>query len=127
MMLGFALTEKGAHDEALALLPDVVAELEDFGFLQWHGLGLALMGESARGQGRRDDAESLIARALKVSSQAQYGYAQGFAHRVAARIAKDKGDQAAAARSYAEALTVFDRIDAIAEAERTRLEVSTKK
>ena len=122
MMLGFALSEKGAHEQSLELLADVVAELEDFGFLQWHGLALAVMGESARAQGRRDDAESFIERALKVSAQAQYGYALGFAHRVAGRIARDNADQTAATQSYAAALTVFDRIGATFEAARTKKE-----
>lgn len=124
LMLGYALVEQREHVEACALIEPVIAELEGFGFPQWHGLALALMAEGRRLQGRLEEAVAFVERGLHVAMRAEYWYAVGVAHRIAGRVARDRGHADEARRAFELALDTFERIGAAFEGARTRLEVA---
>ncbi|MGH9969168.1 MAG: tetratricopeptide repeat protein [Pyrinomonadaceae bacterium] len=120
MVLGFALIGQGDHAQARTILEPMIAELEEFPIPQWHGFAVALMAETYRLDAQLDLAAPLIKRALDVMTGAQYWYGVGFAQRVAARIALDRGARDEAATTFDEAARNFDRIDARFEAQQTR-------
>jgi DNA-binding winged helix-turn-helix (wHTH) protein/tetratricopeptide (TPR) repeat protein len=122
MILGFALLERGEPQHARTLLEPIVAELEGFGFPQWQGFAAALTAETYRAGADLHAACSFVERALEVTTRAQYWYGVGFAERVRARIARDRGAAEEAAASFAAATRTFERIGAAFEAERTRKE-----
>ncbi len=124
LMLGYALMEQGAHVEARTLLEQVVAELEGFGFPQWHALALTYRAEVCRAQGRLDDAVAFVERGLQVAMGAEYWYAVGCAHRVVGRIMRDWGRADEARRTFELAVTTFERSGAVFEGARTRLELA---
>ena len=119
MVLGFALIRQGDHAQARTILEPVVAELEGFAFPQWHGFAAALTAETYRLDARLDDARTLVLRALDVMTRAQYWYGVGFAQRVAARIALDRGTCDAATPTFDDAARTFERIGARFEAQQT--------
>ena len=123
-MLGNAFVEKKDYQNAVGLLEPVVAELEGFGFPQWHGLALTLVGEVRRAEGRLDDAAILVDRGLQVTTRAEYWYGVGFSHRVAGRVARDRGATTEARAAFEKAADTFERIHATFEARRTRRELS---
>jgi DNA-binding winged helix-turn-helix (wHTH) protein len=122
MILGYALLTHGDHRQAIGILEPLVAELEGFGFPQWHGFSAALLAEAYRLDRRLDAARLLAARALELMTRAEYWYGVGFAQRVAARIALDAGNTEEGAQARAAASRTFERIGARYEAERTRAE-----
>jgi tetratricopeptide (TPR) repeat protein len=124
LLLGYAVLEYGDAPRARALLEPVVAELERFGFPQWHGWAATQTAEALRLEGRLEDAAAAARRGLEVARQAQYWYAVAFAHRVRGRIARDGGRLGEAAAELDEALGTFERIGGQFEAARTRLEVA---
>lgn len=123
LWLGYALVEQGAHVEARALLEPVVAELEGFGFPHWHALALTWLAEAARLDGRVEQAAASVEQGLQMATRAQYWYAVGVAHRVAGRIARDRGHAEEASLAFEQALATFERIGARFESARTRLEI----
>jgi tetratricopeptide (TPR) repeat protein len=125
MLLGYSVLEYGDAARARGLLEPVVAELEGFGFLQWHSWTLAQLAEALRLQGRLEEATSAAERALRVALQAEYWYAVGFAHRVRGRTARDAGRLPDAEAALGEALRSFDRIGGAFEVARTRLDLAT--
>jgi len=124
MLVGYALLEQGEHRPARAILEPVAAELESFGFPQWHAWASALTAETHRLDGALDLAATFVGRALEVATRAEYWYAVGFAERIAARIARDRGDDAEARRALERAVQTFEGIGAAFEAARTRLDVA---
>lgn len=122
MILGFSLLEAGDHAGARTLLDPIVAEFETFGFPQWHGWALILVGETHRIDGAVDVAATLVKRGLEVATEARYWYAVGFGERIAARIARDRGRHDESAAAFGRALQTFERIGARFEASRTRRE-----
>lgn len=56
--------------------------------------------------------------------RAEYWYAVGVAHRIAGRVARDRGHADEARRAFELALDTFERIGAAFEGARTRLEVA---
>jgi DNA-binding winged helix-turn-helix (wHTH) protein/class 3 adenylate cyclase/tetratricopeptide (TPR) repeat protein len=124
MLLGYAILEHGDAPRARALLEPVVQELEGFGFPQWHSFAMTLTAEARRIEGRLEEAAAGAERGLKVGLQAEYWYAVGFAHRVMGRIACDAGRLAEAAADLSSALDMFERIGAVFEAGRTRLDLA---
>jgi tetratricopeptide (TPR) repeat protein len=127
LFLGDALLEHGQHEGALARLEPVVAELEGFAFPQWHALAATLTGECLRALGRFDEAASAVEKGLQVATRAGYLYAIGFSHRVAGRIARDRGLVAAARDAFLLALETFERSGAAFEAARTCVELARMK
>jgi DNA-binding winged helix-turn-helix (wHTH) protein/tetratricopeptide (TPR) repeat protein len=124
LMLAFALIEKGDSRGAGSLLDPVVAELEGFGFPQWHSLALTLAGDVRRLEGRLDEAALLVDRGLQVATRAGYWYCVGLSHRVAGRLARDRGGATEARAAFEKAAETFERIHATFEARRTRRELS---
>jgi DNA-binding winged helix-turn-helix (wHTH) protein/tetratricopeptide (TPR) repeat protein len=124
MILGYALLESGAHLEARALLEPLVGEIGGFGFPQWQALSAAFTGESYRREGRLEEASSFVAHGLDIATRARYWYAVGVAHRIAGRIARDRGGAAEAVTAWAHAVSTFERIGAEYEAARTRQELA---
>ncbi len=124
LMLGYALVEQEACVEARALLEPAIAELESFGFPQFHALALAFMAEVSRRQGQREEAVRFVQRGLQVAEGAEYWYAVGVAHRIAGRMAREDGHADEARRAFARALDTFERIGARFEGARTRLELA---
>lgn len=123
MFAGYALLEKGEPAQARERLEPVVAELEGFGFPQWHALAATLLGESWRLLGRLDEADASVQCGLRTATRAGYWYAVGLSHRVAGRIARDRGAAAAASHEFQQALETFERIGAAVERARTRAEL----
>jgi DNA-binding winged helix-turn-helix (wHTH) protein/tetratricopeptide (TPR) repeat protein len=126
MVLGYALLEAGDHSGARERLEPIIAELESFGFLQWHAWTSILTGETYRLDGALDIAEALVTRGLEVATQAPYWYAVGFAERIAGRIARDRGDREESAAAFNRALQTFERIGARFEEARTRAEAACR-
>ena len=124
MVLGYALIESGEHDQARMLLEPIVAELEGFGFPQWHGFAATLLAEACRRERELERPSAFIERALEVTTRSQYQYGIGFAQRVAARIARDHGAMDDAGAGLERAASTFERIGAAFEAARTRTEAS---
>jgi DNA-binding winged helix-turn-helix (wHTH) protein/tetratricopeptide (TPR) repeat protein len=124
LFLGWALLEKGDHEEARARLQPMVAELESFAFPQWHALAATLTAESLRLAGRLEEASSFVERGLQVATRAAYWFAVAFSHRVAGRIARDRGTAQEARSAFQQALDVFLRIESAFEAARTRLDLA---
>jgi class 3 adenylate cyclase/tetratricopeptide (TPR) repeat protein len=122
MVLGYALLEAGDYSGARERLEPIVAELESFGFLQWHAWTSILAGEAYRLDGALDIAEALVTRGLEVATQAPYWYAVGFAERIAGRIARDRGNREESVAALDRALDTFERIGARFEEARTRQE-----
>ena len=120
MMLGFALIGQGDHAQARTILEPVVAELEGFAIPQFHGFAATLTAETYRLDARLDVAETLVERALDVMTRAQYWYGVAFAHRVAARIALDRGAPDEATATFDDAAQTFERIGARFEVQQTR-------
>ena len=123
-VLGYALVEKGDYQDAVSLLEPVVAELEGFGFPQWQALALTLVGEVRREEGRLDEAAILVDRGLQVTTRAESWYGVGFGHRVAGRVARDRGATTEARAAFEKAADTLERIHATFEARRTRRELS---
>ena len=126
MVLGYALLEAGDHSGARERLEPIVAELESFGFLQWHAWASILTGETYRLDGALDIAEAFVTRGLEVATHAPYWYAAGFAERIAGRIARDRGDPEESASAFNRALQTFARIGARFEEARTRGEAACR-
>jgi DNA-binding winged helix-turn-helix (wHTH) protein/tetratricopeptide (TPR) repeat protein len=124
MILGFALLERGEPGPARAILEPVVAELESFGFPQWHGFAAVLAAETYRAEARLDTARSIAERGLEVTTRAQYWYGVGFAQRVIGRIARDRGNRPEAVAALDNSARTFERIGAAFEAARTREELT---
>lgn len=125
MLLGYALLGLGDYVQARTILEPIVAELEGFGFPQWHGFAAALTAETYRLDDRLDLAATFVGRALEVMTRAQYWYGVGFAERVGGRIARDRGALEEAAIAFERSAHTFERIGAAFEAQRTRSEIST--
>jgi ATP/maltotriose-dependent transcriptional regulator MalT len=102
----------------------MVAELESFAFPQWHALAATLTAESLRLAGRLEEASSFVERGLQVATRAAYWFAVAFSHRVAGRIARDRGTAQEARSAFQQALDVFLRIESAFEAARTRLDLA---
>src|SRR5205823_8034761 len=100
LFLGQALLEQGEHKEALTLLEPVVAELDAIAIPQWHALAATLAGESLRALGRIEEAEGAVQCGLRVAARAGYLYAVACGHRVAGRIARDRGAAAEAKAAF---------------------------
>ena len=124
MFLGYALLEQGDHRAARALLEPAVVELESFGLPQWHAWSSVLSAEAYRLDGALDVAAGFVKRGLEVATRAQYWYAVGFAERVRARIARDRGHLPEGFCDLERAVQTFDRIGATFEAARSRLDVA---
>jgi tetratricopeptide (TPR) repeat protein len=124
LMLGYALIEKGEHVQARALLDPVIAELEGFGFPQWHALALTLMAEICRTQGPLEQAVAFVEHGLQVATRAEYWYAVAWAHRVAGRVARDRDALDEAYRFFELAFSTFERIGARFESARSRLDLA---
>jgi DNA-binding winged helix-turn-helix (wHTH) protein/tetratricopeptide (TPR) repeat protein len=124
LLLGYAFLEAGDHQSARARLEPAGAELESFGFQQWHAWALVLTAETYRRDGSLDAAASFVERGLGIAHRVQYWYAVGFGHRIAARIALDRGRIADACRAFECAFRTFDRVGARFEASRTRDEAA---
>jgi len=75
-------------------------------------------------QGRLEEASAFVTQGLQAATRAQYWYVVGIAHRVAGRIARDRGDADEARRALKLALDTFARIGAQFEAARTRLDLA---
>jgi len=75
-------------------------------------------------QGRLEEASAFVTQGLQAATRAQYWYVAGIAHRVAGRIARDRGDADEARRALKLALDTFARIGAQFEAARTRLDLA---
>jgi DNA-binding winged helix-turn-helix (wHTH) protein/tetratricopeptide (TPR) repeat protein len=127
MILGYAQLEAGDHRSAHDLLEPLVAELEWFGFPQWHAWSSILTGETYRRDGDVDTAAAFVQRGLDIATGARYWYAVGFAERISARMARDQGRPSESAEAFARALQTFERIGARFEAERTRVEAAEGK
>ena len=124
MILGFALLENGDHTQARALLEPITQELELFGFPQWNGFAAALTGDAYRRDGHIDVAQVFVERGLTVTTRAEYRYGTGYAQRIRARLARDRGAIEEASKSFEQALATFEQIGAAFEASRTRGEMA---
>jgi tetratricopeptide (TPR) repeat protein len=124
MIFGYALLGHGDHAQARLVLEPIVHELEGFGFPQWHAFASALAADACRLDGRFDTAKVFVDRAVEVATRARYWYGVGFAHRVGARLARDRGMLAEAAAALERAAGTFDRIGAAFESARTRGEMA---
>jgi DNA-binding winged helix-turn-helix (wHTH) protein/tetratricopeptide (TPR) repeat protein len=82
MILGYALLETGEREEAERCLRGTITELESFGFLQWHGLAVILVGEARRRAGDLDEAARLTAAGREIAVRANYRYAIDLADRL---------------------------------------------
>ena len=123
LFLGFALLEQGDPEQAHDLLRPIVTELESFGFPQWEALAAIFTGESARLQGRLDEAGQFVERGLHVAARAGYAYAMGFGHRIAGRIARDGGLVRDALNQLEQAVEIFERAGGVFESAKTRLDL----
>jgi len=90
MILAFAQLEHGEHAEALERLRPTMAELESFGFPQWHGLAAILIGEAERRSGCLDEAARWTTCGLDIATRANYRYAMALGERIATRITQDE-------------------------------------
>ena len=122
MFLGYALIEAGDHRSAQELLEPTVTELHSFGIPQWLAWASILTGETYRRDGDVDRAGTFVARGLDIATKAKYWYAVGFAERIAARIARDRGRPEDSTTAVRRSLQTFERIGARFEAERSRRE-----
>jgi tetratricopeptide (TPR) repeat protein len=101
-----------------------VRELEDFPIPYWLALALTFIGETLRLQGRLDEAAGFVERGIQNATRVGYAYAMGFAHRIAGRIARDRGLVLEASSQLRQALEIFERASAVFEAARTRLDLA---
>jgi len=122
--LGYAHVDRGEAETAIPLLDHAVRELEQFGFPQWHGMFTASLAEAYRLRGNTDRAFELAERGLALATSCRYWLGVGYAQRVLARIASDRGRQDEAAARFADALGTFTSIDARIEIGRVRIELA---
>ena len=124
LFLGFALLERGDHEQAQEMLRPILPELEGFPIPHWLALGEVFTGETLRLQGRLDEAAGFVERGIQNATRVGYAYAMGFAHRIAGRIARDRGLVPEASSQLRQALEIFERASAVFEAARTRLDLA---
>jgi DNA-binding winged helix-turn-helix (wHTH) protein/tetratricopeptide (TPR) repeat protein len=120
LILGYALLESGEPRAARERLEPLVAELESFGFPQWQAWASTLTGETYRVDGNLDAAASFVEPGRRLAMHTGYRYAVGFAERISARIARDRGHLAEASAAFDRALQTFAQIGARFEEARTR-------
>lgn len=121
-ILSLTLVERREADEALQHLAEAVDQAVQFRIPQMQGLFLAFRAEAELLHGQLDAARASAAAAIATTHAAGYRYGEGWAQRVAARIARAAGNRAAAKQHIARALQTFDDMGAPYEAARTRLE-----
>jgi len=124
LFLGYALLEKGDHEQAQDVLRPIVSELEDFPFPFYLALAVTFIGETLRLQERLDEAAGSVERGLQAATRVGYAYGIGFAHRIAGRIARDRGSALEASTEFQQALQIFERAEAVFEVARTRLDLA---
>jgi hypothetical protein len=73
---------------------------------------------------RLEEAAGFAERGIQTATRVGYAYAMGFAHRIAGRIARDRGSVSDAARQLGRSLEIFERASAVFEAARTRLDLA---
>jgi DNA-binding SARP family transcriptional activator/predicted ATPase len=120
--LGYACLEQGNLQRATQLLERAVQELERFGFRQFHGWFMTLLGEARRREGRLAEARELAQKGLAVSSVAQFRAAVAWAHQLAGRLGLDENAVTVAAGDLAEAERIFLEIGAPFERARVQLD-----
>ena len=122
--LGYAHVDRGEAEAAIPLLEHAVQELEQFGFPQWHGMFTAALAEAYRLSGDTEKAFALAERGLALATSCRYWLGVGYAQRVLARVASDRGCPDEATARFAEALATFTSIDARIEIGRMRIELA---
>ena len=124
LFLGYALLEQGHHEQAQDALRPIVPELKEFPIPYWLALAETWTAETLRLQGRLDEAAGFVERGIQSATRVGYAYAMGFAHRIAGRIARDRGLVLEASSQLRQALEIFERASAAFEAARTRLDLA---
>src|SRR5262249_24269991 len=102
--LGFAHMEKGEPVKAIGALEDAIPLVHDFGLKAIEGWFTAFLAEANRMQGRLDRAEALAEEAHRISTEANYSVAVGWAEITPGRAAIDRPDPAHATTRPRQAL-----------------------
>jgi class 3 adenylate cyclase/tetratricopeptide (TPR) repeat protein len=122
--LGLAHVEAGDLTAAIPLLESAIAELERFGFPQWHGMFTTLLGDAYRQRGEFDRAVALANQGIAITTRCGYLLGVGLGQRILGRIAIGRGALGEAEAALTEALRTFDSIESEFEIARTRLELA---
>jgi tetratricopeptide (TPR) repeat protein len=122
--LGLANVETGDAPAAIPLLESTVSELERFGFPQWHGMFMTLLGEAYRQRGEIERAVELAVRGMDITKRCRYSLGIGIGQRVLGAIAFARGALADAETAFTDALGTFASIDARFEIARSRLDLA---
>jgi tetratricopeptide (TPR) repeat protein len=110
--LGYVYLEMGDPVEARPLLAEAVARMREFQFRRLLGRFTTFLGEAELLAGRTAEARVLVEEGLRVSSEARYWYAVGWAQAALGKIARAEGQPGAAARHLVAARETFGRIHA---------------
>ncbi len=124
LFLGYALLEAGDHERAQDMFRPALPELEGFPIPYWQSLAETFTGEALRLQGRLDEAAGFVERGIQTATRVGYSYGMGFGHRIAGRLARDRGAEPEASSQLRQALEIFERASAVFEAARTRLDLA---
>ena len=122
--LGFAYLEKGEAQPAIAALEQSIPLLHQFGLRAFEGWFTAFLAEAHRLEGRLDRADALSRTALRISTEANFGVAVGWAQQSLGRIASARGDLATAAAQLDEALATFTATHSRYECARTHMDLA---
>jgi transcriptional regulator with AAA-type ATPase domain/tetratricopeptide (TPR) repeat protein len=119
--LGHAYLERGDPARAIPLLDQAIDLLGTLGVRPTQGRFLAWLSEACLAQGVADRAEALANRGLEISRQAVYPYGVALAERALGTAIGASGRFGEAGVHLAEALRMFESMQAAFESARTRL------
>jgi len=122
--LGYAYLEKGDGAQAIPLLEQAVQQLGQFGFRQFQGWFLTLLGEAYLLDARIAEARDLALQGLDITRDAKYWVGVGWSQRALGRIAQASGAHSEAKSHFNEALDTFSSIAARFEVGRTHLNLA---
>jgi tetratricopeptide (TPR) repeat protein/MoxR-like ATPase len=110
--LGYVYLEMGDPTEARPLLAEAVTRMREFQFRRLLGRFTTFLGEAELLAGRTAEARLLVEEGLRVSTEARYWYAVGWAQAALGKIARAEGQLDAAVRHLVAARETFNRIHA---------------
>ncbi|HEX2165096.1 MAG TPA: AAA family ATPase [Thermoanaerobaculia bacterium] len=122
--LGHAHLARGEPGLAVEALERSVELLATSGFLQLRGWFLAFLAEAHLARGEREEARRSAHESLAVNRQAGFRLGLGLAHRALGRLATTERRPDEAARQLAEALTLFEGLEAPLERCRVHLDLA---